>query len=106
MDVATDSLSDKLGRLQHYPGIISATASGAGIDVEYTLGACSYLVVKRYLTELQLPLVVTGSNGLKATWITFCEHNELANMALPAGWPQHLQKLYLSLDSIDRGLAQ
>lgn len=106
IDVAADSVSEKLDRLQHYPGIIAATANGSDIAVTYTLGECSYVVVKRYLAELQLSPVVIGSNGFKDTWITFCENNELANMALPAGWPQHLQNLYLSLDSIDRGLSQ
>lgn len=101
-----DTLAAAADRLQHYPGVVSANSDDRHIIIEYALGDCRYATITRCLAELQVPVATGAIAQLKADWIIFTEENELANQALPAGWPQHMQNLYLSLHVSDKTLSR
>lgn len=104
--LTAETVAAATDRLQHYPGVVSAKSDGRHITIEYVLGDCSYATITRCLAELQLPLATGKFTQLKADWIIFTEENEQANLELPAGWPQHMQNLYLSLHASERTFAQ
>ncbi len=102
-----DAVAAATDRLQHYPGVVSVSSDGRHITIQYALRDCSYAIITRFLAELQLPVATGGKvEQMKADWIMFTEENELANLALPAGWPQHVQNLYLSLHASNRTLTR
>ena len=101
--VDKETLISAVSRLQHYPGIQSVACTGYTISLEYELRDCSYTIVSDYLSELQLPVLSGKLTKLKAMLIVLIETNENANLNTPAGWPERMQKLYLSLNMHERG---
>ena len=95
--VSLETIDHAVAKLQHYPGIVSATRINQQVEVEYDLTVCHYDSLTKSLSEL-LPLAAEqGLNKLKANWIAFVENNQRQNLTLPAGWSHHVQNLYLTL---------